>query len=257
MTNEHRILDIELEKLLLGELRGERMAAVERAIETEPEIRARYDLLRSSTEGILAEYPPRVMAAQIRDRHAQGLAEKRRRSPLFMALPAVAAAGAAVLLAVVLFPGTAPPPEQQGETILLKGDRDPELFVFRKRGDREERLKDGTKVNTGDVIQLKYAARGASHGVILSLDGSGTVTLHFPASANGSTALEKGGAHPLGFSYELDDAPGFERFFFVTSQSSLDVKDVLQKARELGPKKTGKLDLPDGVTQTDFLLRKP
>lgn len=75
---------------------------------------------------------------------------------------------------------------------------------------------------------MSYVAAGRAHGVIVSIDGRGQVTLHFPADAGAPTALESGRAVPLSHSYELDDAPLFERFMFVTAEAP---DDLLAKLR--------------------------
>jgi hypothetical protein len=120
----------------------------------------------------------------------------------------------------------------------------------------KEPLARGDKVTQGDVVQLAYNAMGATHGVIFSIDGRGTVTLHFPSERTGSTALKAKGANALDFSYELDDAPRFERFFFVTSDKPVDVGTVLEKGRELKTPENEKLTLGADMTIKDFMLKK-
>ncbi len=120
----------------------------------------------------------------------------------------------------------------------------------------EELLTDGSTAVPGDLIQIKYLAAGAAYGVIFSIDGRGTVTLHYPQDERGDTALQPGPAVPLQRSYELDDAPGFERFLLVTSQAPIPVAEVLSIARMLGPDPVRPLALPDGLTQRSVLLRK-
>ena len=59
---------------------------------------------------------------------------------------------------------------------------------------------------------------------------------------------------------ELDNAPGFERFFFVTSDSSLDVEYIMKMARKLASDasraKTANLDLPEGFKQVSIKIVK-
>ncbi|HEY0840889.1 MAG TPA: ActD-like protein, partial [Vulgatibacter sp.] len=96
-------------------------------------------------------------------------------------------------------------------------------------------------------------------GVIVSLDGAGAVTLHLPASGNASAALDAQGATPLPQAYELDDAPSFERFVLVASDSPFEVDTVLQAARTLvsgADAATSPLALPEGLEQTSVVVRK-
>jgi hypothetical protein len=61
--------------------------------------------------------------------------------------------------------------------------------------------------------------------LIASIDGAGVVTLHYPANADApalATALaQKPTSLPQ--AYVLDDAPQFERFFFITSEDPIEV----------------------------------
>jgi hypothetical protein len=90
------------------------------------------------------------------------------------------------------------------------------LFVYLKDGNKAIRLDGGEKVKEGDVLQLSYISGGAQYGAILSIDGKGTVSFHYPESGGASAKLQDGGEIPLDFAYQLDNAPNFERFFFIT-----------------------------------------
>jgi len=86
------------------------------------------------------------------------------------------------------------------------------------------------------------------------------VTLHFPAVATSSTLLVRSGVASLGHSYELDDAPGYERFLFVTSPQPIDVAAVVARAEVLArdPQHAARdpLSLPSGHSQLWYTLRK-
>ncbi len=254
MNVERRVPDIEIERLALGELEPEREAKLRQLLEQEQGGIARLEEIQSSTEEILTQYPPHLMAVQIKDRAVRTKNARPTRSRALFAVPALTTAAAAIALVWFLVPTTTTNDAEHYYGV--KGSKDAALFVFRKVASDEELLKPGTEVRAGDVLQIKYAARGAAHGVILSVDGRGTVTLHSPSTANNSTALEKGKAHALDFSYELDDAPGFERFFFVTSDNPIAVPVVITAGRKLGAKQSGVLDLPRDLAQSDFLLKK-
>ncbi len=254
MNEQQRVSDIELEKLALGELEIGRENEVRQRLEKEPGGKERLAQLLVSNEEILKEYPPHLMAVQISEREKSIRPHKSR---AWFAIPAIATAAAALALVLIMTPNGMPtPPDEQPEVIILKGSHEPVLFIFRKGKGQEDLLKKGAIVKRGDVLQLKYAARGAKHGTIFSIDGLGAVTLHFPNEPRDSTELKGNGANSLGFSYELDDAPGFERFFFVTSQGPIDVQTVLEAGRKLGPDETGMLLLPNGLNQNHFLLTK-
>lgn len=125
-----------------------------------------------------------------------------------------------------------------------------------------QRLRPGQTVETGDVVQVSYAAAGNAYGVVVSVDGRGVVTLHSPRRVEDTPRIRSRGEVPLSHAFELDDAPAFERFFFVvTAAEPLDVAMVLRAANQLAsagvePSRVQPLPLPEGMTQSSFLLRK-
>ena len=136
----------------------------------------------------------------------------------------------------------------------------PGLVIHRKRGDTIERLPAHAMARTGDLVQISYVAAGNRHGVILSMDDRGLVTLHHPVDVDASTALRIRGEQPLPHAYLLDDASGFERFVFVTSGDvPLDVATVMDAARSTAHAAGAEqqpLDLPSGWHQTSVTLSK-
>lgn len=102
------------------------------------------------------------------------------------------------------------------------------IAVFRLTAGVVSAVPDGATARTGDRIQLTFDAR-APHGVIWSVDSRGVRSLHFPSAPCDSTALGTGSGRPLAFSWQLDDAPGAERFYFATSSRPLDPARVMAK----------------------------
>jgi len=162
-------------------------------------------------------------------------------------------------LAVVLVSTLSRQPAHILEATRLKGLK-PHLEVYRQSGSRAEALAAGGTVHPGDVLQIGYIAAAQPYGLILSIDGRGTVTLHFPASASAPSRLAGDGPVLLDYAYKLDDAPQFERFFLVTAQRAIPVEAVLQAARELAAQperaRTASLALPRGLEQWSLLLIK-
>lgn len=136
----------------------------------------------------------------------------------------------------------------------------PALVIHRKRGDAIERLPAHAMAQTGDLVQISYIAAGNRHGVILSMDDRGLVTLHHPADVDATTLLEARGEQPLPHAFLLDDARGFERFVFVTSGDvPLDVATVMDAARltaHAAGAEHEPLALPSGWHQTSATLTK-
>lgn len=135
----------------------------------------------------------------------------------------------------------------------------PSLSVYRQRNTQIERLQPGDIVRAGDLVQLSYATAGHRSAVVVSIDGTGHVTLHSPATPDDSTIANPTGEHVLDHAFRLDDACAFERFIFVSSHDLIDVRTVLQAAEQLhlasAPASTP-LALPETWTQTSFILRK-
>jgi hypothetical protein len=175
-----------------------------------------------------------------------------------MALPLAAAAAAALALAL---PGTVPPtgagPEPgvqvESEHVLAKGDA--RLLVYRKTPKGAEALAPGARAAAGDELRLGFIVDDAQPGALVSVDGRGAVTPHFPVA--GREVLPRGRTL-LDSAYALDDAPAFERFFLV-SGPGVALDDVVRAAEALAKHPdadTRPLSLPTGWRQTDFLIRK-
>jgi hypothetical protein len=135
-----------------------------------------------------------------------------------------------------------------------------QLLIHRKCKDRIELLKNGAQGKAGDLLQLAYVAAKELYGVILSIDGNGNVTLHFPDETNKSTSLKQNKKVLLPNAIELDNAPAFERFFFITSGSQINVDFILKKAEKLAryPEKIKRdnIDLPKSINQYSITILK-
>jgi len=101
---------------------------------------------------------------------------------------------------------------------------DPSLHVFRQTAKQPEMLGPKTLVKAGDVLQLRYIANGDRFGFIASVDARGAVSLHLPENGGPAAELSPSGERALPHSYELDNAPGFERFVFVSSTVPFDTR---------------------------------
>jgi len=254
-----RVPDWLLERLALGELPAAQAEEIRRRLAAEEGGAARLEALRLSNREVLAAHPPRVIAGAIQAKNARlerdGQREGAPRRGLAWGL-GLAAPAAAALLVVALSPGVTQTPS--AETTRMKG-LEPRLVVHRKAGGDAETLSDGATVRAHDLLQLAYVAAGQRYGVIVSLDGGGAVTRHLPAGGTDAAALDGQGATLLPNAYELDDAPTFERFVLVTSDSPFPVETALAAARDIvadAGAATRPLALPEGLKQTSIVLRK-
>jgi hypothetical protein len=283
MEEPERVPDLMIEKLALGELPEERAAALRRRLGERGDERLA-GIERSNAE-ILCEHPPGEVAAAVRRRLARledEEAPRRASAGWLVWAPVAAMAGVALVWwvardgepagtggrdapPVIAKAGTEVPPTKVGgdegpETVYLKGD--PRLMIDRVQDGRATRMASGDAVAAGERLQVGYLANGVQQGVVVSIDGAGVATLHFPASEAASPVLEQGGRIGLPESYELDAAPGFERFFFVTvdgAEPKLEPAKVMEAARELAKGERagdGALVLPQGWKQQSILLKK-
>ncbi len=256
-----------VERLALGELEAEAVGDVQRRLEAEDGGLARLAAVAASDREILAELPPDVMAKRItQQRQAQRTSERRRRFP-WLAIGTPVAAAAAFVLVVAVRQQDAGGPEvtdtgaAEIETTRAKGTgaRTPGLVLFRRRGERDEALADGSPARARDLVQVGTVMTEAKFGVVVSIDGRGTVTRHLPAVPGAAVRLAPG-RHMLPASYELDDAPEFERFFLIFADQPFAAGSVEAAgktlARDRDAARRSPLALPAGLAQRSLLLRK-
>jgi len=272
MSKQNTRPDIILERYVLGEL-DERETQYIKALAAENKIiQKRIKEIQLSNKEILLKYPAKQMARQINKKLAQQVRVKQTRTKGFFLrpLPLVGFASACVVLLAAVFiiplfltsqPGVI---NHTDDTTRIKGtdmkyDK-PLIAIFLKNGAQGEKLKDGSTVSAHDTIQVQYFAAQNKYGVIFSIDGRGKISLHFPYQESANTMLTQHKKVFLADSFELDDAPDFERFFFISSDSPLNTTEILAKAGQIAKDndlaKKEYLDLPQKFNQTTFTLIK-
>lgn len=249
--SERLVPEITLERYRLGELSEADAQAVRRALESDPRLRERLAALERSDQAILAERPAAQAASAIERRLAAVPPAAPRRATL---VPALAGAALMAMAVAVFLPRAVEAPT---------GDRTkgggPSLLLFRKAaGGGVERLDAGAVVHAADVLQVAYQAAGLRYGVIVSIDGRGVVTRHYPPSGDEAAPLYAGGPGLLRDAYRLDDAPRFERFYLVAGDEPFAIAPVVAAAESAGrdPLHVERLTLPAPLVQASFLLRK-
>lgn len=262
MEKRRMVPDFLLEQLLAGELSPGQEKEILRELDVEPGGRERLARLRASSHEILLRYPPEAVVPEIKSRLASAARLRPVRPHSWVTVSTLALAAAIVLFVLLPIMRKGPPENiptvspPGGETYPTRIKGEPRLIINRRTPGGEETLAPGSSARPGDLIQVQYLASGATHGVIFSRDGRGEVTLHFPSSTDRSTALSGGGVQSLPHAFELDDAPDFERFFFVTAGRNINVRAVLTAAESLGSSPEDDLGLPGDYRQYDFILKK-
>ena len=122
---------------------------------------------------------------------------------------------------------------------------DARMEVWKKTGDSAVQMPNLGEAREGDEIQLRYRVPQKCFGMLFSMDGNGTVTMHM-GEGNRAVELEPGKMTTLPFAYKLDNAPKFEKFFLLTSGEmfEFDGNDIDKTLKK------------DGVESVSFTLRK-
>ncbi len=276
--NKNIINDYYLERYVLGELPQEEAQEILHLVSENPEIKDALKKIELSNQDILALYPPSKVKANLLSEYekrvdksivSRWLEMSSLSSKRIIAVSSVSA----VLLLLIFFFGlpisnkrdVLNPYEVGPDFSLVKGINSldltkTQLLVFRKTGEEVEVLDSGTLSNKGDLLQLAYVATHEPFGIILSIDGRGEITLHYPETKYESTELLMNKRSLLPHAIELDDAPGFERFFFITSKNKINVEVVLTIVKDWAQNpdrvRESELDLPEGMDQYSVLILK-
>lgn len=231
------INNLRLERYLLGELPETEKKAMEASLRDNPRLTERLEALRLSDQEILSRYPVDLMSERIMQRRLRSSVPKSRkqgrRPPAILKWAPLLAA--ACLVSVLLFPDRDPlailpgPDHTIAKGSLAEGNS-PRLIIYQKiSAERIVEIPPDSRLRPGDLIQIAYTPGTARYGIILSIDGRGTVTLHHPEKADDDTLLPASNRLLLPSAYELDDAPMFERFFFITSLRPFTGGEILDR----------------------------
>jgi len=271
MTKIGTISQLLLEQYLLGELSAKEESEVEAILATDPVAAETVKELERSSQSFLIRFPPSPGAAEIEAR--LGKSSSTQRSPLYASksfrilTPALAAL---LLVLLIIHPWRSTPPvsrliDPETDATTVKGDLSPslnrtQLLVYRLQNRRVELMQSGETAGTGDLLQLAYVSAGKGFGMIFSVDGRGRLSLHFPKSETASGQLEQNKKIPLPEAIELDNAPSFERFFFLTADQPIDIGQVLKLVAAFTEKNLrsspGTITFPEGIEYDLFIVKK-
>ena len=256
------IPDWKLERFLTGDLPDEEMNMLRELEATDVVFANRVKMLREDNKAILNKFPFEALAGKLADvpetadvletanvADSAEHANAARIAPRFTLMKFAAAAMFIFAVALVAFMA-------QRETVVAGGKAaengddvaavdgsqntqvafaetqsdtrikglDARMEVWKKTDTGIVQLQDLDEVREGDEIQLRYAVPEKCFGLLFSMDGNGALTLHM---GDGVKAIEltPGKMNSLPFAYKLDDAPYFEKFFFVTSPKEFAVEE--------------------------------
>jgi hypothetical protein len=285
MNPEHKpapISGLQLERYLLGALSAGERTAVEARLAADPALARKVERMRSQDLAFAARFPaetvvPEIASAarpaprkpesptgQARLPAPRPKARTRSNPPIGwrnrIALPFPISGRRALAFALILL-CAAPlvlrklPSDGGGER--LKG-KQAELRLYRNTSAGPERVASGSDAAAGDVFQVEFHPGTFAYGAVISVDGSGSVTLHWPARPDGSTAWSALPEHRLPSAFQLDDSPRFERFHLLLSRGPLDLGTWLARAAASAGRDEAWLaaQAPDSVSIVTFTLNK-
>jgi len=222
-----------IERYMLGELPESEMAALKSLENENPDFRSQIDQLKINNANLLAKYPMREHI-----RPAQ---------PLRLYYSIAAALIITVTVMITLFSTADNPVVIAEDGTRVKGLKTG-LEIWRKTGEVSEKLANNSEASAGDLLQVRYIAEKKCYGVILSMDGNGVLTVHLSGKAGKAAELETGRVISLSNAYELDDAPKFETFYFITDTTEFALAPIAEGLLH------GKL--PKGLKVEQITLKK-
>ncbi len=238
------IPDWKLERYLTGDLPAEEMREIRDMEATDEVFAGRVKLLREDNAAILKKLPFEKLSEKISAMpgRSNGAGNTVRVNFTLVKFAAAAALVLAVVTVALFSQRDITVPAQSANGTMdvamvtdvenAMGDTrikglDARMEVWKKIGDSAVQMSNLDEAREGDEIQLRYSVPEKCFGLLFSMDGNGTLTMHM-AEGNKAIALEPGKMTTLPFAYKLDNAPKFEKFFFLTSRDNfeLDVADV-------------------------------
>ena len=236
------IPDWKLERYLTGDLPESEMREIREMEATDEIFAGRVKMMREDNRAILKKMPFEKLSEKMEAREVSlngaGMNGARKGMPATFGIVKFAAAAALVLavVSVALFSQReiGPAPEGNGAQVMdvamvdvqddgtrIKG-LDARMEIWKKTGDSAVQMQNLDEAREGDEIQLRYSVPEKCFGLLFSMDGNGTITMHM-ADGSQAIALEPGKMTTLPFAYKLDNAPKFEKFFLLTSQKDFTI----------------------------------
>ena len=254
MTSVNKISDFKLERYLLGDLPEGKMQALREREACDEIFAARVREMREQGERFLAENPFSAIEDKLENAERSEILPNRSFNTLWLKVAAALVIALGVFSAVVLNRNVATYEGSGTSMEVALADTDngtrikgmsASLEVWKKTGDSAVQMVNLGDAFEGDEIQLRYRVPQKCFGMLFSMDGNGTITMHM-GEGDKAIELEPGKMTTLPFAYKLDNAPKFEKFFLLTSEKSfkIDGNDIDKSLRQ------------PGVENVSFTLRK-
>ena len=251
MKWEHSVNRLKLERFVLGELPENEAFEINEKIRQDKKLEKEYNAILTSNQEILKKYPSEAMAISIEncfsEQHKNDNKELSFSNIVKKTIPYFSGLAIAALALFVVGPVffTQSYNQEASEEIVYAKGLDSRIILYLKEGSDSRILKEGDLLKEGDELRIAYFSGNAPYGVILSIDGRNTITVHYPYGDGQNPLISTGKEVRLDFSYELDDAPKYEKFYFITSRNTFDTSLIIDKTKEM--LKQNAKDLPNGI----------
>ena len=197
------IPDWKLERYLTGDLPEGEMSEIRELEKTDEVFARRVKMLREDNAAILRKMPFERLAEKM---DARDCGAERRNNVIHFGFVKFAAAAALVLavVSVALFSQREVVPDAgaqamdvamaaQDDGTRIKG-MDARMEIWKKTGDSAVQMLNLDEAREGDEIQLRYSVPEKCFGLLFSMDGNGTVTMHM---ADGRTRARQDDDAPV------------------------------------------------------------
>ncbi len=254
MTSVNKISDFKLERYLLGELSEKEMRELQERELSDEIFAARVAEMRLQGKRFVAENPFVALEAKMAAAEQSANDERNVVSVMWLKVAAALVIALGVFSMVLLNRNVETFDSKDASMQVAMADVDDgtrikgmqaSLEVWKKTGDSAVQMVNLGDAHEGDEIQLRYRVPQKCFGMLFSMDGNGTITMHM-GEGNKAIELEPGKMTTLPFAYKLDNAPKFEKFFLLTSQNSFEIdgNDIDKSLKQTG------------VENVSFTLRK-
>ncbi len=254
MTSVNKISDFKLERYLLGELSEKEMRELQERELSDEIFAARVAEMRLQGKRFVAENPFVALEAKMTAAEQSANDEHNVVSVMWLKVAAALVIALGVFSMVLLNRNVETFDSKDAAMQVAMADVDDgtrikgmqvSLEVWKKTGDSAVQMVNLGDAHEGDEIQLRYRVPQKCFGMLFSMDGNGTITMHM-GEGNKAIELEPGKMTTLPFAYKLDNAPKFEKFFLLTSQNSFEIdgNDIDKSLKQTG------------VENVSFTLRK-
>lgn len=254
MTSVNKISDFKLERYLLGELSEKEMRELQERELSDEIFAARVAEMRLQGKRFVAENPFVALEAKMAAAEQSANDEHNVVSIMWLKVAAALVIALGVFSMVLLNRDVETFDSKDAAMQVAMADVDDgtrikgmqvSLEVWKKTGDSAVQMVNLGDAHEGDEIQLRYRVPQKCFGMLFSMDGNGTITMHM-GEGNKAIELEPGKMTTLPFAYKLDNAPKFEKFFLLTSQNSFEIdgNDIDKSLKQAG------------VENVSFTLRK-